>query len=79
MGNISVYFVSYYRHVLKYNVGPNEFIAMQPLIIAFATPVFPVGNWLVDWFGNQSKPVIALGGFVGITLVLICGIFPLPP
>ena len=80
MGNISVYFVSYYRYVLNYaSLDANSFLLLQPLIIAFATPVFPLGNAMVDWFGNRSRPVLALGGALAISLVLSCSIMRMPP
>mmetsp|Transcript_7854 Transcript_7854/g.13170 ORF Transcript_7854/g.13170 Transcript_7854/m.13170 type:complete len:371 (+) Transcript_7854:199-1311(+) len=73
MGNISVYFVSYYRLILGYtSVDPNTFIIIGSLTLFFATPVFPLGNSLVDFFGNRSNPVILIGGTVAIALVLSC-------
>ena len=79
MGNISVYFTSYYRYSLKYNVNPDTFFPIQPLIVVFATFVFPLGNKLVDYFNNKSRPVIAIGGVVAIAMVFLCSICKFHP
>lgn len=53
MGNITVYFVSYFRYVKGYTeVDEDTFYAIQPLIVMVATLLFPVGNKLVDKFGG---------------------------
>ena len=37
-----------------------------------ATLFFPLGNKLVDKFGGESRPVIALGGIYSLTAVSMC-------
>lgn len=75
MGNISVYFVSYYKKTLDQDVSPDTFYSMQPFIVLFATFCFPAGNYLVTWFNGESRPVIALGGFSALFCVLACAVF----
>ena len=72
MGNTSVYFISYYRNTLGFDVDSNTFYPMQPLIVLFASLFFPLGNILMDKCGNQSKPVILVGGLTAIFCVSMC-------
>jgi len=69
LGNTSVYFTSYYRYTLGYDVNQDFFYPMQPLIVILASLFFPLGNWLMDVIGNKSRPVILLGGGCAILLV----------
>jgi len=52
MGNISVYFTSYYKLSLGYDVNSDTFYPMQPMIVLFAAFFFPLGNTLIDRCGG---------------------------
>lgn len=73
MGNITVYFVSFFRMSLNNkDVDSGTFYPMQPIIVIIATFVYPFGDRLVDWFNKESRPVIALGASVALATVLAC-------
>ena len=78
MGNINVYIVSYYKHILGEDVDVDTFYALQPLMVMFATFFFPLGNYLVDRLGG-SRPVIAIGGFLALSIVFVCASFKFSP
>ena len=79
MGNINVYILSYYKHTLGYSeVNVDTFYALQPLMVMFATFFFPLGNYLVDRLGG-SRPVIAIGGVVALSIVFICASYKFSP
>ena len=41
-------------------------------MVLVATLFFPLGNMLVDKFGGESRPVIALGGCSALSAVALC-------
>ena len=71
MGNISVYFTSYYKNHLGYDITNTTFYPLMPIIVIMASVFFPIGNKLIDSFGGRSRPVILLAGVsaVGCTLI----------
>ena len=80
MGNISVYIISYYKYTLGYDdINNDSFYALQPLMVVFATFFFPLGNHLVDKFGGESRPVIAIGGAVSLSIVFLCTYLKMRP
>ena len=79
LGNTSVYFTSYYRNSLGYDVNQDTFYPMQPFIVILASVFFPVGNWLVDKFNNQARPVIFLAGALALSLVVLADVLQPPP
>jgi nitrate/nitrite transporter NarK len=79
MGNITVYFVSYYRLILNYKeVDDDTFYAIHPTLVLIATVFYPIGNCLVDYFGH-SRPVIALGGSMAILASTACVYIEMDP
>lgn len=73
MGNMTVYFVSFYRMTLNnHDVHAGTFYPMQPIIVVIATLIYPLGDKMIDWFGKESRPVIAIGSSVALTSVFIC-------
>lgn len=79
MGNIAVYFTSYYRMSLGYDIDSDMFFPMQSMIVVFAMFIFPLGNRLVDMFGGESRPVVALGGAIAISMVSMCAYLRFSP
>lgn len=80
LGNYQVYFTSYYRYSLGYSeVQNSQFYPMFTIILGVSSICYPIGNYLVDYFGNRSRPVILLGAFVAMSCVFSCSIFQFPP
>ena len=52
MGNMTVYFVSYFRYVKGYDVNEDSFYSIQPLMVLIATLFYPLGNMAVDKFNG---------------------------
>jgi len=52
---------------------------MFTIILGTSSLCYPFGNKLVDYFENNSKPVILTGAFVAMTAVLCCSLFEFPP
>ena len=79
MGNISVYLVSYYNHTLGCpEVNVDTFYGLQPLMVMFSMFFFPLGNHLVDRLGG-TRPVIAIGGVVALSIVFVCASYKFSP
>ena len=58
MGNMTVYFVSFYRMSMgDKSVHSGTFYPMQPIIVVIATLIYPLGNKMIDWFGKESRQV----------------------
>lgn len=73
MGNMTVYFVSFFRMTMgNKSVHSGTFYPMQPIIVVIATLIYPLGDRMIDWFGKESRPVIALGSSIALTAVFIC-------
>lgn len=67
LGSMNVYMLSYFRMSLHYDVNADLFDKMLPMCILFNIFTFPIGSYLVEWFG-QSRPVIMIGAVVGLSL-----------
>ena len=52
---------------------------MFTIILGTSSLCYPFGNYLVDYFENNSKPVILLGATVAMSCVTACSIFEFPP
>ena len=52
---------------------------MLTIILGVSSVCYPIGNYLVDYFGNNSKPVILIGATVSMSSVLACSIFQFSP
>ena len=48
-------------------------------MVMFATFFFPLGNHLVDRFGWESRPVIAIGGSLALSIEFFCVSMELTP
>lgn len=73
MGNMTVYFVSFYRMSLSNKeVDGNTFYAMQPIIVVISTFIYPLGDRMIDCFGKESRPVIAIGSTIALAAVWTC-------
>mmetsp|Transcript_42135 Transcript_42135/g.64619 ORF Transcript_42135/g.64619 Transcript_42135/m.64619 type:complete len:236 (+) Transcript_42135:260-967(+) len=57
---------------LGWDVDNDTFFLLQTLAIAFSSIAFFLGNRLVDFFGSESRPVIALGAFISLALLVSC-------
>lgn len=70
LGAVLPYIVSLYRMHLKYDVNYDTFQPMQALTEIFASVSFPISNYLIDkHFRRHSRPVILLGGLLGLSLL----------
>lgn len=77
MGNISVYFLSYYRVSMNdHEVDETTFIPILPCTVIVATFVFPFGNKMVEAFGGRTRPVIMIGSAFAIVSTAICALGP---
>ena len=52
---------------------------MLTIILGVSSLFFPLGNYLVDYFGNRSRPVILIGAIISMTAVLLCSLFEFRP
>jgi hypothetical protein len=68
LGSLIVYIVSYYRIGLSEDISPDFFYPILVFSIIYATMLFPVSNMLIDYFNNQSKPVIVIVASIGLSL-----------
>ena len=77
MGNITVYFSSYYRLTMNdESVEGDTFLPILPCTVIVATFVIPVGNKLVDCMGGRTKPVLIIGSLFALMSTAICALMP---
>lgn len=72
LGNITVYFSSYYWHVLGYDVYDDTFYVIGPMIMIFSCVGFPLANLAIDYCGGQSRPVIAMAALIFFVCYYLC-------
>lgn len=80
MGNITVYFASYYYHVQDYkNINEDTFYMIGPFIVICSSLFFPLGNMVIDYFDGKSRPtIIAISAF-SLGCVTITAFIKFPP
>ena len=65
--------------VAKYDVDYDTFFPMQALTEGWASICFPIANSMVDFFGGSSRPVIVIGGLIGVTSLYLSAVLKLHP
>ena len=79
LGSMNVYMLSYYHESQHYKVNADLFNRMLPLVYIFSMMCYPVGNFLVDFFHGQSRPVIMIAAFIGLSMQLSCSLITYHP
>lgn len=79
MGNVTVYFVSYYRLVLGYEVDDDTFYPMAPILVILSSVFYPIGNLVINYFNDQSRPLIMMTAAFSLSCVVLCAFVALPP